>query len=225
MEEKHKHIAIPSKKTFSIGEALSFGWNSVKNNLSFFVGLQLTTVLIGLSFSLLQYILRDQGILKYDISFGKIVIDPLSFIRNIVDMGLGLGMINIMLKTVDGKKSEFSELFSQFKIKLLLHYLVASIVYGIGVIAGTILLVIPGIIVLMRWFFYNYALVDKGTSGLDALTISWNITKGNTIKLLRFSFVIGLINILGMLALVIGLLVTVPLSFLATAYVYRKLSA
>ncbi len=203
-------------KTFSIGQALSFGWNSVKNNFFFFAGLQLASVCIVLSFILLQlFIPKDQGIIKILIYL----------IERIVDMGLTLGIIHIMIKTVDGKKTAFSELFSQFKAGLLLNYIGASIAYGLGAVVGFILLVIPGIIVLIRYGFYSYALVDKGVNGLDVLKISWSITKGNTIKLFLFGVVTLLINILGMLALVIGLLVTAPLSLLATAYVYRKLSA
>lgn len=203
-------------KTFSTEEAISFGWNTVKNNLFFFVGLQLATILIGLSFAFFPLIIpKDQGMLKILVNF----------IGRIVDMGLGLGMIHIMLKTVDGKKAVFSELFSQFKVRLLVQYFGASIAYGIGSAVGLILLIVPGVIVLIRYHFYGYALVDKGVNGLDALKTSWSITKGNTMTLLRFSFVIALINILGMLALVIGLLVTAPLSLLATVYVYRKLSA
>lgn len=203
-------------KTFSIGEALSFGWNSVKSNFFFFVGLQLATILIGLSFVFFPLVLsEDQGI----------IIILVNFIGRVVEIGLTLGMIHIVLKTVDGKKAVFSELFSQFKPGLLLWYFGASIAYGIGSVIGIILLIVPGIIVLIRYSFYGYALVEKGVNGLDALKISWNITKGNTIKLLLFGIVIFLVNIVGMLALVIGILVTAPLSLIATAYVYRKLSA
>jgi uncharacterized membrane protein len=49
------------------------------------------------------------------------------------------------------------------------------------------------------------------------------MTRGNTWNLFFFGILIGLINILGLLCLVVGLFITVPLSMLASAFIYRKL--
>jgi len=53
---------------------------------------------------------------------------------------------------------------------------------------------------------------------------SYAITKGRFWKLLGFWIVIGLFNLLGLIPFGIGLLVTVPVSALASIYVYRELS-
>ena len=49
------------------------------------------------------------------------------------------------------------------------------------------------------------------------------LTEGVMWNLVLFWLMLAGINILGMLALGIGLIVTIPLSWLATAYVYRRL--
>jgi uncharacterized membrane protein len=55
------------------------------------------------------------------------------------------------------------------------------------------------------------------------MRLSWEMTRGSCWNLFVFSLLLGVINILGMIALFIGLLITVPLSVVAIGYVYRRL--
>ena len=52
---------------------------------------------------------------------------------------------------------------------------------------------------------------------------SWNILKGYKWKLFLIMLVCGLINILGLLCLIVGLLVTIPIGMVAVACVYHRL--
>jgi uncharacterized membrane protein len=65
--------------------------------------------------------------------------------------------------------------------------------------------------------------IDKNLEPVEAVKTSWRMTKGNVWNLFFFGILLGLINILGFLCLIVGLFITVPLSMLATAFVYRKL--
>ena len=58
---------------------------------------------------------------------------------------------------------------------------------------------------------------------IEALKKSSQITKGVKLDLLVFSFLLTGINILGVLAFGIGLILTIPTTIIATAFVYRKL--
>lgn len=88
----------------------------------------------------------------------------------------------------------------------------------------TALLIPFYLFISLRLVFSRFIILDKKTGAVTALRQSWRITKRNNIQLLLLALYLIGINILGALALFIGLFVTIPLSFLAFAYTYRKLT-
>lgn len=201
---------------FSISEALKFGWNTTKSNLMFLVGIEIIALLVQ-SFS--------QGIkVTYIQSFPFINLDinPVGLIFYVIKIIVDIGLVKIALEFVEGRKPEFMELFKQYN--LFAKYFLGSILYGLLVGIGLILLIIPGIILMIRLQFYNYLIVDKGLSPIEALRISWQLTKGFSMNLFLYGLAVLGVILLGFLALVIGIFVAIPVTMLATAYVYRKLS-
>ncbi len=87
----------------------------------------------------------------------------------------------------------------------------------------TLPLAVLGIIWAIRLSKFPYFIVDGRANPIDALKGSWALTKGSTWNLLLFTFLLGLINMLGALAFGIGLLATIPTAQVAHAFVYRKL--
>ena len=85
-------------------------------------------------------------------------------------------------------------------------------------------MIIPGIIFGLKFSFAQFITVDTGAKPVDAMKESSAITKGIKWKLLGFYVVIGLVNIVGALVLMVGLLVSIPVSTFAMIYVYRELS-
>jgi len=67
-------------------------------------------------------------------------------------------------------------------------------------------------------------IIDKSMGPIEALKISWHITDGSFWNLIAYWFVVLGINILGVLALGIGLLWSIPTTVLASAHIYRQLS-
>jgi uncharacterized membrane protein len=72
--------------------------------------------------------------------------------------------------------------------------------------------------------FWNVALFDKNLKVIEAFKYSKKITKGHRGKLILFMLALVALNFVGFIALVVGLLVTVPVSALAQIWVYKKLS-
>ena len=108
---------------------------------------------------------------------------------------------------------------------MFFKYLIGSILYGLIVFAGTILLIIPGIIWGIQFCFYDYFIIDKGLGPIEALKRSSAITRGVKWDLFVFSLILLGINLLGALCLLIGLFATIPTTMVAIAFVYRKLLA
>lgn len=208
-------------KNFSKGEAIRFGWNTTLKNLWFLIGLLLiawfSPALLSLVMNLLKSSLGgDQSLAFLPVS---IIFALLSgVLRIIVDIGL----IQITLKFVDGQKAQVSDLFSGYP--LFWNYLAGSTLYGLIVIGGFILLIIPGIIWSIKFGYYSYLIIDKKMGPIEALKQSSKITQGVKWNLLIFHMLLGLIILTGALALVVGLFVAIPTTMLASAFVYRKLS-
>jgi uncharacterized membrane protein len=198
------------KPQFSKQEAIKFGFETAKSNLFFLVVLFIIVMLISGSMSALG---RQAA---HEPAFAFV----LWLFQTIVNLIVGAGMINIFLKFIDNKKPEYKDLFYY---KPIVNYAIASILNGLIVVGGLILLVIPGIFFAIRLQYTSYLIVDKNLGPIEAIKASWNITRGNVWNLFFFGILICLINVLGVLCLLIGLFITVPLGMLATAFVYRKL--
>jgi uncharacterized membrane protein len=105
---------------------------------------------------------------------------------------------------------------------LVWRFFAASFVAGVGIVAGLILLVIPGIFLLVRLSMTRFAVVE-GAGIIGSLRRSWRQTRGHGWRLFGFFLTLIGINIVGALLLFVGLLVSVPVSMLAWAHVYHKL--
>lgn len=199
---------------FSISEAIHFGWNTMKSNLGFFIGLLIFVFLFTSLSSIIAAKATEANI------FLGIIFYIADFSLSII---ISIGLVKIALRFCDNEKGRFADLFSQYP--LFPQYLVGSILYGLIVFAGTILLIIPGIIWGIQFCFYDYFIVDKGLGPIEALKRSSAITRGVKWDLFLFFLILSGINLLGALCLLIGLFVTIPTTMVALAFVYRKLMA
>ena len=59
-----------------------------------------------------------------------------------------------------------------------------SLLYGVSVILGLVLLVVPGIILALRWSVVLPILISRDTRVTDSLRQSWKMTSGNELPML-----------------------------------------
>lgn len=120
--------------------------------------------------------------------------------------------------------SALNTAFSSQNIDLVWNTVLEGLSRSKTLIALAFLFVLPNIYLFTRTQFYRYSVVDKELGAYSAIRHSWDITAGSFWKIFVFSIVLVLMNIVGVMLFVVGLVLTVPLSVLAYAYVYRKLS-
>ncbi len=202
--------ADPRKRYFSKKEAIDFGFEVAKSNLIYFISVLVIAIVVVGFFGSLQFLAGRNAMLIF-----LVVI-----LRTIISLVISMGFIKISLLFVDKKKTEISDLFY---IKPIVNYFLVSIIRGFIVLVGFIFLIIPGIILSIKFGFAEYLVVDKNMSVVDSLNNSWEITKGVKWNLFLFGILLFLINMVGFIALLVGLFITVPLTMVANAYVYRKL--
>ncbi len=105
------------------------------------------------------------------------------------------------------------------------RFLGTEIIFSIAVFVGLLLLVVPGIILALGFGFAFYIVVERGAGPIKSLEESWRITRGYKWQLLGLTLAIIGINLLGAIAFLVGLLVSVPVSWLAITHAYRTLQA
>lgn len=136
---------------------------------------------------------------------------------------MGLGVVTLSLKAdraIETVKS--TDLLNPGRF---LSYLVATIAVAIVTVVGLILLIVPGLIAISALIFTPYLVVDRGMSPFDAMKESMRMTKGTRVRILMFIGVAVLANIVGVLALGVGVLISAPVSVLAFVHLYRLYQA
>ncbi len=140
----------------------------------------------------------------------------------IIQGWLALGFTRMTLDIHAGGKPRLPVLFSQGHY--LINYILAGLMVGLGVLAGLLLLIVPGIVLAIRWSMFPYLIVDRGVGPVEAIKASWQMTRGSSWRLLLFLILIGVLNLLGALFFQVGTIITLPLTTLATVYIYHILS-
>ncbi|GIW67188.1 MAG: hypothetical protein KatS3mg096_056 [Candidatus Parcubacteria bacterium] len=103
-----------------------------------------------------------------------------------------------------------------YSLKIFLNNTIPII---IDIIVGFVI----SVILMIKFQFYKYLIIDRGYGPIDALKKSAEIIKGSVFGLFIFGVMLSFINFLGLLFLIVGLLITIPATILADIFVYRKL--
>ncbi|MFA7310165.1 MAG: hypothetical protein WC050_04655 [Candidatus Paceibacterota bacterium] len=202
--------------TFSAGDMIRFGWETFKKRPWFFIMVQICITIIGVIASQMSGQVDKAG-------SGPALVLALAgvFAGIVIQILLGMGTISFALKAHESTDAvRIEDLWAP---GTFWKFLLTSIVVSLITVAGLILVIIPGIIWGLRFMFAKYAVVDRGLSMSAALAESTRITSGHKWELLLLAVLIIVINIVGALALIVGLLVSMPVSMLAVAHAYRTL--
>ena len=202
--------ALSSGGAFSPGAAISYAWSATVKNLG---PLVLMTLVILLA----------QVVLQVGFSGGEGVIALLlSIATSVVSLILAMGLIRAALRVTDGGTPELSQLTETDQRG---PYIVQAILVGLAIGIGLLVCIIPGLIAAVLFAFAGYAVIDaRDGDAVGAIKRSFEIVKGNFGAVLGLMVLLILINIVGALLCVIGLLFTYPMTSVAIAYAYRTLN-
>lgn len=202
--------------TFSPGAMIRFGWETFKKRPWFFIGVFLVVSILtsSSSFKISENTQHAPGTIALFVVAGI----AMAAIQVLAKMG----STQLVLKAQENTELlTFGDLWAPHPFW---KYIGASILVGIIVIIGFILLIVPGIIWALRYMFVPYLVMERKLKPFEALKESARITYGHKWQLLGLIGLIVLVNILGALCLLVGLLVSGPVSALAIGHAYRTLS-
>ena len=214
-----------TKHHFSLQEVFMFGWNKTKQHAWFVV---LAAIIIS-------------------IIINAVYFAPL--LNLIVTLMVTLSVASLSLQIVRNHSFTFSDLFTPLLsplrvlkfFALLGFYIIPVMLVALamallffGVQGGsasmtvfglvmTTLLLIPSIYITIRFNFFPFVVVEHEHATVpELIRISYKLTEKNFWSLFLFLLCAAVLNMLGMLALGVGLLVTMPVTLLATAYLYDR---
>ena len=197
---------------FSGSACIAAGWRIFKERPWFFIGVILLVAIIGWAIGAGTGSFGTEGAAAI---LGALI----NFILNTL---LGIGITAFMLKAHDSpREAGVSDLWHP---RSFLPYLAATILNGLIVVIGLVLLIVPGIILALMLIFTPYIVVDRELGPIKALKESARMTKGHWWELFILLVLVLLLNIVGAVALLVGLLVTIPTTSLAIVHAYRTLS-
>lgn len=135
---------------------------------------------------------------------------------------LSIVWVRTILKVQDGRAPTRAELTHVDPTEFF-RYLLGSLLYGLVITGGLLLLVVPGVLWAIKYCFTVFLIVDLGLDPLTAMRRSAELTRPARGQLFFFGLTLLGVNILGALVLGVGLLATVPMTLLALGQVYRQL--
>jgi uncharacterized membrane protein len=200
-------------ESIPMGEAFGWGWNKFKENAPLLVAVQFVAIVV-------PTFVQHFGMSMARNAFMELIINVVVFV---VSATAELGLIKIALRILDGRPVEFANLFDSFD--RVGWFAVARFIMMVGVGIGLVLLIVPGIVIALRLWFIGYVTIDERPVGLDSLQRSIDVTRGFTVDLFLFMLMLVGINMVGFICLGVGILASLPVSVLATAYVFRHLTA
>lgn len=228
MTEPPKPPAPPPSASYDDGgpgryrprAALSYGWERFADSpatlmvpmIVVFVGL----VVAGLGLELLLvHVPLGSG------TTGGLLVSGLSgALMFLVYQLLAAGLYRGALRVVDGRPFAAGELFEGWDKT---QVLIASVLTALAVGVGTMLCVVPGLVVAFLTQFTLLFVVDRGLPALEAIRASVRLVTEHPGAGVAFYLLSAAVTLIGALLCGVGLLVTVPVVLIGYAYTFRRL--
>lgn len=201
----------------TVPDALGYAWNKFKANAGVWIGITVIVFLIQLAVSWMfdlqdSYSTSDFG--DY-FSLWRIVGTIVSVI---VGYLISAALVRGALHEVDGNKPGIGSFFQFTNVGAII---LASFLVGIITAIGFILFIIPGIILaFLTWWTLQFV-IDRDQDAVAAIKSSFSVISENVGPLALLAIVLALLNLVGALLCGIGLLITLPVTQIASTYAYR----
>ena len=157
-----------------------------------------------------------------------------------LNVGTTIAMLGIIVAMSKGGVISPLEIFSaKYRKNMGEFFLLVGFLY-IGVLAGSIFMIIPGIVIGIAWGQAIYLLIDKDMNPTEALAVSNRITYGKKWTIFLGTFILAIVMIIAIIILVkifgaiwgflgtivglVGYIVMISVMMAAYAYIYGVLS-
>jgi uncharacterized membrane protein len=208
--------------TLSIGDCINYGWETFKKRPWILIGAVLLSIIIASlpgMFGPQPEIGPDGQVIPPPITTMHVIVSIASLVVSIL---VAIGLTTFSLRAHDNIESvQIADLWNPAPFW---RFLAAHILTAIVVTLGFIAFIVPGVILATGLGFVPYLVIERGLGPIEAMKESWRITKGHKWQLFLLIVALIGINILGVLALLVGVLVSIPVAMIAFVHAYRALT-
>lgn len=214
METQNQKKILPT-----VGGSLGYGWEIMSKN---FLVLLLVVLVMGIVAFPAQFVNINLGSDKHGfkeiidfigwpgfavLGAFAIMLGVFSFIYSLLVVPVfKYGSDFMFVHAARGNRPEFSTLVKGFTDNYL-HIVLASLLTVALIMLGTMLLIVPGIIVACRLVFVSYLVMDKKLDPIIAVEESWKMTRGHGWTIFGMAILSFFIFLAGLILLIVG---TIP---------------
>lgn len=212
----------PASPRWDLGQCVSYAWSKFQANAGQLILAGLALALVIVVVEVIAFFVTNA---MTDFRTGFLVQMLLNavagFVVFFVAQVVAAGLIRGALGITEGRDFELAEVFRTDKI---VPVVITSLIISALAFVGFLLCYLPGIVVTFATSYALYFVVDQGLEPVEAIKASVNLVKDNLADTLIWYIVGGLIAAAGALVCIVGLLVTLPLALIGTAFTYKRLT-
>lgn len=215
-----------SDEAFSPGAAIGWGWGMFKKNAGPLILATVILLVVSFALGMLGSLIgpSDSGLLdptatSFELDGGDVFWSIVTTVLiSAVTFVVTTAISRASLDLADGGEFDIGGAFGKVDVGTAL---ITGLLVGLLTQIGFMLLVVPGILVAFFTYFTSYY-VAEGASPVESIKKSFSLVGANVGNALVLAILCILVLILGVLALCVGLLVAIPVTFLASAYAFRR---
>ncbi|MDH3678867.1 MAG: hypothetical protein OEV40_02835 [Acidimicrobiia bacterium] len=200
---------VPARR-IEIGGAFSYGWRKLMANPAPWLLVAVVGLLTGAVLSWLSQLTSN--------SPGSLIFGLAEFIVSSV---VGFTLLSMALDAVNGRTVRIPDYGD--RLDAIVTYTVATFLYGLGVAFSLVLLIVPGIMFAVAYYYYGMIVVDTGADPITALREARALSKGHRWPMFGAGLLAMAITLLGLIAFGVGILLSIPVTSLAAAHIYQQL--
>ena len=198
---------------FSVGDAFRFGGSHLLRNLPLFVAIEAGIVAVWVVLEALVFrFASSPG------SFWHVVLHLLWFLAMSLPEA---ALLRVALSIRESGSWDRTDLAAA--LRLTPTFFVVKLIYLLIVAIGLVLLIVPGVWLAVRYAPWGFVVTGGARHPAAALRLSAGLTRGVKWRLLGFGLLLMLVNALGVALLGLGLILTLPLTAMAAAFVFDQL--
>lgn len=181
------------------GDCIRRGWDLALENLGPIIGYTCIVIAIHVALAFIPILGWIAGV----------VISP----------ALSAGYFIYIRKRIRGEAAEFEHFFGGFDY--LGQLFILGLISGFFVFIGTLLCIIPGLYLAVAYMFSSFLVVAKGLDFWPAMETSRRAVTDNLGAMIVLLLALLGLNILGAIACLVGLIITVPVSYCAGVVAFQ----
>lgn len=208
-----------------IGDCVQRAWDLTKDNLGPLILFTLSICaihgILGISAAVWSRISREAlpGLLGR--VWGELSILPIQIVSALISPVLTAGYFIFLKKRLTGEPATFADFFEGFRhLPQLIAYAVVS---GILIVVGLLLCIIPGLYLIVGYLFAPFLIVGQRLDFWRAMETSRKSVTENLGSIFILILILVGINVAGALACLVGLIITIPLTYAVLVVTYQHL--